>query len=405
MSFTLTTSTQASTKQVDLSSLPVTVVNKQPRGTGIFLVLFSLFWGGLPTMGLITSAYSGSFKPEMIFMLLFTVIGAAMFLGGIHMLIGSTTTIIDRNRVTVIKKSLFGTRQWTESLPAFMGITWRSEYHSGGKNRPSYTLYIVELKHSDAKKMVKLYESKSGADIRAIWENYCRQLNMPAVETDGNSVIKRDVADLDKSVRQLIEEGKVKVNMAPTSPPRDLAVKADGDVLELTVVKKKLAPLGFIIMLIVPLAFIYAGFFMKDCSVIFGLIGVVILVIFIAGAVYSYMSSNQIRIGRDEIHIRQRLPWGISDGEKIKTELIEVVRIGRKSGQGGDAVLLETDHGDFKVGEGLSRDALEWIKNCILRQIALQSNIQSHGLLDKSNASFNSSNFVSKIAPPPEQRL
>lgn len=402
MSISITTTTDAYTKQVNLSSLPSTTIEKQPKGGAIFMILFSLFWGGVPTMALVSSLTSNTAKPEMAFLLIFTIIGALLFLGGIHLLVASTTTVIDSNRVTVSKRSLFGTKQWSEALAAFQGITWRSEYHSGGKNKPSYTLYIVELKHTDPKKAVKLYESRAGGNIRAIWEDHCRKLNLPAVETDGKSIVKRDVADLDKSVKELIEEGKMKVDLNPTKPPPDLAVRADGDFLEVSTLRKKVAPLGLVITLILPIVFMYVGFFVKSASVVFGFVGLVIFVIMVAGAVYSYLSTDQIRIGRDEIRLRKRLPWGVSEGECIKIELIETVRIGNKSDQGGSAVLLETDSGIVEAGKGLSPEAMEWLKNCIMRQIAVQAENRSQGLLDKSRASFNSSNFVSKIGRPVE---
>ena len=371
MRINLSPSASAFTRRLDVSALPATRVDKGSKGTGIFMMIFALVWGGVPTLMLIASIASGEFDPAMLFTLIFSVIGAGLFAGGLHLLFSSTTTLIDRNRVTVTKKSLLGTKQWSEPLSAFEGILSRSEYHSGGKNRPSYTLYIVELRHADPKKAVRLYESRSDLDFHPIWEDYCRQLALPAVETDGDRLVKRDVADLDKSVRELVREGKVKVDFDPAKPPpAELSLRVDGDVLELTVVRKKSSPVGFAIALLIPCVFIYIGFFIKDCPIVFGIFGAIFLAIFAAVGVLSLLAREQISIGKDEIRSRQVMPWGVMEGARVRSADIEVVRIGKEAGAGRDAVLLQTDGGNVKVGEGLSSESLEWLKNCVTRIIS-----------------------------------
>jgi hypothetical protein len=44
--------------------------------------------------------------------------------------------------------------------------------------------------------------------------------------------------------------------------------------------------------------------------------------------------------------------------------------LGREGNQGRDSVLIETDQGNSKFGEGLSAESLEWLKNCIMRVIS-----------------------------------
>jgi hypothetical protein len=347
-------------------------VDRGSRVGGIFLIIFALLWGGMPTVMLISVIASGKFEPATLIILIFTVIGAGMIIGGLNLVVGSTTTVIDEHRVAVTKKSLFGTRQWSEQLSAFEGVLSRSEYHQGGKNQPSYTLYIVELRHSDSKKAVKLYESRSDLDFRTIWEGYCRRLNMPAVETDGKRLVKREVSDLDKSVKDLVREGKVKVEFDPSkAPPAELALRVDGDTLELTVVKKKSSLIPFAIALLIPCVFIYIGFFVKDCPVLFGIVGVLFFVLMLAGFIWSLVTKEQIRIGKEGILVRQLSPRGISEIASVRSETIEQVRIGKKDGTGQDALLLETDDGTFEAGKGLSSESLEWLKNCIVRVISV----------------------------------
>jgi hypothetical protein len=247
----------------------------------------------------------------------------------------------------------------------------RSEYHQGGKNQPSYTLYIVELRHPDPKKAVRLFVSKSDLGFRAIWEDYCRQLNVPAVELDGGKLVKRDVADLDKSVKELVKEGKVNVDFDPSKPPPDgLVLRINGNILELTVVKKS-PSIGLVIALLVPCVFIYIGFFVEGCPVAFGVFGAVFLVLFVLGGVWSVLAKDHKIVGKDEIRLRQSTPWGASEVACVSAETIEQVRIGSKAGNGRNAVLLETDGATIEVGAGLSAESLEWLKNCIVRVISV----------------------------------
>ena len=309
--FSTSSSLSAQTKRLDLSTIPATLVDKGSKGTGIFLMIFAIFWGGIPTAALISVIKTGKLRPDMFGLLIFTVIGTALFICGLYLLFSSTTTTIDGERVSVTKKSISGTKQWSEPLSAYEGVLSRSEYHPATKNSPAYTLHIIELQHNDPNKIVRLYQSRANTDFHAIWEDYCRKLNMPALETDGSKLIKRDVDDLDKSVKELVKEGKLQVEFDPSKPPPSgLSLKIDGNVLELTVVKKKSSPVGAVIALLVPAVFMYMGFFMKNCPIFFGVIGVIVLLVVLTAFIWSFIAKDQIRISKDEIHIRQSLAMG-----------------------------------------------------------------------------------------------
>jgi hypothetical protein len=369
--FSSVSSAAARTKSFDLSSIPATQVDKGSGCGGVVLLIFAVLWGGVPTAALISAMAAGKLRPDVVLILFFSVSGAGMFIGGVHLLFSSTTTTIDGERVSVTKKSLFGMRQWSELISAYEGVQSRSEYHSGGKNSPSYTLYIVELLHKDPKKTVRLYQSSDDEVFRTIWEDYCRKLNMPAIETDGSKMIKRDAEDLDKSVRELVKEGKVRLEFDPSKPPpHGLSLKVDGDALELTVVKKKSSPVRAVIAVLIPGAFMYIGFFVENCPVFIGTVGAAFFLAFLAAFIWSLIVKDQIRISKDEILISQLTPWGPTIGDRISSEDVEVVRIGRERNQGRDSVLIETDQGNSKFGDGLSAESLEWLKNCIMRVIS-----------------------------------
>jgi hypothetical protein len=359
------------TKQIDLTRLPVTQVEKGSRVAGIFIILFACLWGGIPTFALIKAVSSGTMQAGLWGLLIFSVIGTCVFLGGLYMMTCSSSTTLSLEQVDVIRKSIFGTKQWTARMSEFTGVRWRSEYHSGGKNRSSYTLYIVELLHPDPKKAVRLYESRMDMGIRGIGENACRALSLPAVEGDGASLVVRAVEDLDKSVKDLAREGKLKIDFDPSKPPpAGLTLKADGKFLELSVKTRKGGTFaGGLIGILFSGVFVYIGFFVKSGPLLFGIIGSIIMLVIILSVLWALITTEQIRVAKDEIHVRRQTPWGPTNGTRISTTGVEIVRIGKKSDQGSEGVLIETDGGTEVVGAGLPAPCLEWLKNCILKVI------------------------------------
>lgn len=358
-------------KEIDLSRLPVTQVDKGSRGGGIFLMLFACLWSGIPTLILIKAISSGAMEPGLWALLLFSIIGTGLFLGGLYMLTCQTTTVLSREHASVTQKSIFGTKQWTARLSDFTGIRSRSEYHPGTRHSPAYTLYIVELLHPAPKQTVRLYEARTESGVRGIWENACRVLALPAVEGEGATLVTRAVEDLDKSVRELAREGKLHVNFDPTKPPpAGLTLRVDATFLELSIKARKGPTIaGGLFGILFSGIFVYVGFFIKGGPFFFGIVGSVIMLIVILMVVWSLITTEQIRVAKEEIHSLRKTPWGLTTGIRINTTGVETVRIGKKGGQGATGILIETDGGTQIVGAGLPSPSLEWLRNCILKVI------------------------------------
>ena len=359
-------------KRIDLTHLPITQVDKGSKVAGVFLMGFAAFWGGIPTAVLIHAVSAGKMQAGLWGLLVFSVIGTGLFIGGLYLVTSRTTTILSHEQVSVTRKSLFGTLQWTAPLASFLGIRYRSEYHSGGKNRPSYTLYIVELHHKEPRKAVCLYESRSESGVRAIWEDACRKLSLPAVEGAGANLVIRSVEDLDKSVKELAQAGKLQVEFDPSlPPPAGLSLKADGRFLEVSVTKRAGGMLfGALFAVLFSGLFIYIGFFVRNAPIVFGIFGSGFLLIFLIVLAWTIITTEQIRVAKDEIQLRRQTPWGPTNGRRIDAATVEVVRIGKKDGQGSEGVLIETDAGTTLIGAGLPAGCLVWLKNCILKIIA-----------------------------------
>ena len=356
-------------KRMDLSTMPAVHTERAPRSSGVFLLIFSLVWGGVPTAVLVGALVNGHFQPAMLLILLFTVIGSGLFILGLRTLTNVTTIRFDEHDVSCESKWIFGYKSWRESLANYPGVVQRSEYHSGGKNRPSYTLYIVELHHDDKHRRVRLYESRSNDGIRPIWEDYCRQLGKPALEDDGGTLRARPVEDLDKSVRELAKEGKVDFTFDPSvPPPQGLTLSVQGDVLQVAMRKAKTSLPGMLLFLAIPSVFIYIGFFIKNVPVLFGVIGLIFLAVFLAAAVWAQVATAVLDISRGGVKLYWVTPWGNTPGMAMASDAIESVRIGAPAAGNTrtEVVLIHGDAATIPAGQGLDRAALEWLRNCIL---------------------------------------
>ncbi len=359
-------------REVDLSSLPTEYHDKAQRGGGCFLVAFSLLWGGLPTVFLIVSILRGTFEPGMLFVLIFTTIGAIMFIAGLKM--ASTRRVIRfaPDRISLDERSIFGHQAWSEPLSAFAGIASRSEHHSGGRNHPSYTLYIIELHHPEKRKRIRLYESRVERGLRKRLESYCRALNLPAMEGEGEHAVVRAVEDLDKSVRELAREGKLEVEFDPSRPPpTGFHLHLEGDRLRIELPPARPQPVGLLIALILPGIFIWVGFAVPGAPGFLGIMGILFLLILCLIAGVHVLARPILIVDPTSVHVAHRLPWGETKGRTIAAGHIETVRVGRAvENQGRPGVLLVTDARTETIGSGLDPQALAWLRTCILAVIA-----------------------------------
>lgn len=363
---------------IDLSQLPATHIDKSKRMIGIFMSLFSIFWGGVPLVILLNILNSGNGEndPAIFILFLFPLIGLGLLFAGIWMATHQKTIRIDANSVAVDSRSLFSHKNWVEPMHRYTGVLSRSERRSGGKNRSSYTLYIVELFHPDKNKRITLYVSRSEEGLRKKWENYARQLNKPALEGEAGNFRKREVEDLDKSVGELVKEGKLEVNFDPgKAPPKGFKTAVEHGKLRIELPMFSRFPFAILIALLFPAVFIYIGFWASDGPLIFGIFGILFLVFMAYAFLWRIIATPVLLLERSRIRLFHKTPWGETAGKILQSGNIESVRIGRITDRNvKEGVLVATDDHTMKIGEGLPVESLDWLKNCILTVIASDNN-------------------------------
>ncbi len=354
---------------MDVSRLPAERELRGGRSLGIFLVLFSAVWGGLPAIMLVVSLSKGGFEPAMAATLLFPVIGTALFLVGLNQFFIRGLIRVTETEVYYDRKSLFGHTVWSEPLAKYPGLLFRTEYHSGGKNRPSYTLHIVELHHPEKARRVVIHQSKSPEGVRRVWEESCRTLKLAALEEAGGQVIQRDAADLDKSVRELARERKIKVTFDPRqTPPEGIHVEVGEGTLTIALdlprmPMKVAAPwsLAAIGMMSLP--------FVVGAPMILLVVGLAFLAVPVAWTLFAGWIRQTIAVSPAEVRVAWQTPWGAGAETVLPAGEIEQVEVRKGAGSTTPALHVVTDQREVVVGPFLKPEARDWLRQCILAVI------------------------------------
>ena len=113
----------------------------------------------------------------------------------------------DGTNITIVDRAFGGKKTtYKEKLENYEGVQLRIEFFQFGfwnRNR-----YIIELRHKNLHKVAPLYISMNGRNIRKIWKDYAKKLNLPAIVFKNGDITKIDIEDLDKPLQTLAKEGK-----------------------------------------------------------------------------------------------------------------------------------------------------------------------------------------------------
>jgi len=359
--------------RIDLSSPPVEAHQTGSKAGAVFLILFALVWGGFPVVGLFSVLQSGDVGPELFIFLIFPVIGVGILLFGIHNFLWRRAIAFDGQSFTVTESGLKGTKSWTEPLAAYEGVM-RNTRRVKTKNS-SYTLYMIDLVHPDPDRKINLFTDTADSGFRGRWEQLARELNLPAFEQGEGGMVRRDSGDLDKSVGELIQEGKVDIDYdALSRPATGLAVDIDGDTIAITRTGPQNPWWGSLIAVLFPLIFVGVGFFVSDLGlfgrIIFGGMGLLFEVLFVIGVYQDLTTRARLRVGPDGVRVNKVGSRGENKGKFIPAAEIEAITMKRKDNGGRSSVVISSDRENLRFGVGLPRMSREFAMNTVLAKVA-----------------------------------
>lgn len=355
--------------RIVLAHLPVRRVEPGLRVAGIILGVV----GGSMVLGM-TGVWFGEFTLWGL-VTPFAWVGVLIFLLGVHLFIRRKEVVLDAEHVAVRTRGLIGSKAWEEPLSAYRGVMIRSRWVTGGQHGQSHQVFLVELKHEDPKKTVEVFESRRDRGWHATWRDISLRFRLPAMEETPEGVRVSLPEELEKSVREKVREGALEIAFDPSvPPPPGLAVRAVSGGLDIRVLTRNWRSPG----LWAGVGLILAGTILSSVLIAWevpGLVTALLLAGFGLGAAVHVggflISTHRLGVSSDGVTISVMTPMGERRKQEIDPVRINGVEMGAPKGQqGGVCLHILTDDGRIYFGAGLSRDAVEWVRNCLLAAVA-----------------------------------
>lgn len=362
--------TKILSEQQEITSLPHTIYSNGSAVLGVFLTLFSLpFWGGAGFF-LINILYKGTFEPGHLLLLIFVLVGIGVFLLGLSQFFSKQSCLLSINTIEFNSKGLFGKKTWSESTRNYEGIFSTTETRStGGQNSSTYKVYVLRLHHTDKAKSILLYESRQEKPIRGLWEKYSQLFNLPCIEETEEGIIKRDTADLNKSIKQLAQEDKIDIDFSPgMRAPKGLSL--DRRIDEWAISQNSIPVKSFMMIPLVAAflsLFVYIGFW-TDAPVIFGIFGIGILLLLMIHLIWCIITTQVCILNNKELRVFHKTPWGKTKGKNLPLNEIESINI-KKRDVMNKYLEIVSDKKKISFTTGLSDQSLKWLKNCLLYRL------------------------------------
>ena len=350
---------------------------------GIVLALLGVtLYGSFPTVSAFGSIIESAFHIAPI---VIALVGVSVFCRSVVSLIDRRTVKIEDGRVTASRRSLFRSESWSESISAYDGVRWRQIVvypygrTSGNRIRPPRYYQILDLKHPDPTRSVTLHVTRGNDISRPKWEQFSKLLDVPAIDEAHGETQVRAAGDVDKSIKELSDEGKIQAEWDERPLPAGLKLMHEGDkadpdqqVIEVTILARLFPVWLYGVILALGTFLLSVGIFdLAFLPVLFG--GA------LGGGViwhwqYEQRNPRKVRITRSVVEMKTPNPGNPPMHSTIHHGTIESVNISKQVGDShgllGAQLVILTDQGEYKTGSGLSREGLVWLRDLILSAVA-----------------------------------
>ena len=273
----------------------------------------------------------------------------------------------DGVNITIVDRAFGGKKTtYKEKLENYEGVQLRIEFFQFGfwnRNR-----YIIELRHKNLHKVAPLYISMNGRNIRKIWKDYAKKLNLPAIVFKNGDITKIDIEDLDKPIQTLAKEGKISNTFDINSPlPKEtvLVRKRDKKVIKVSHViwdAYNIILLAFLFMLWCGLfAFILSG---RICPVSGFIFGAVLLWL-----TTLHFRRDKIAIKKDKLVIVHKFPLRNFKNDELFKKDIEAIEVTENPATGRSFLSIYSNSKMVIFGKKLSLQDLQWVRAFLINDI------------------------------------
>ena len=316
------------------------------------------------------------FMNPTFFDLVIILVGAGIVLSLFLSYIRYKKIFFDGKKVQIIYRPAFGAKKVVkESIGNYEGVRFRIEFFQFGfmtKNK-----YIIELYHKNPQKTAPLYISTKGKNIRKIWEYYAQKLNLPAVVLTDEGMVRREVSDLDKSIKEMVEEGKTINSYNDREPlPPTIAFVRKRDK---TVIKARkifwdayniiawfcLLLFGGVLLFASFNAEVVSSHFSREFILAFYVVGLFI----IAASVIALFRKDKIVVKRDKIVIVHKFMLFSRKNNEIKKADIEAVEVTVNPATGRYYLSIISDNRTAIFGKKIPIEDLRWVKKFLINEV------------------------------------
>jgi hypothetical protein len=169
---------------------------------GFFIMIFSLFWGGMPTCMMISLIASGRSDGPMCVFPIFTVVGLVVFAFGLSMLYSGTTVIFDGNRNVIIitRRSMASEQKEEHSVKEIREVLYSTEIRRRSKGG-SDQVWLVDL-IGEIGDSLRMGAQASELAMRARAELLAKHLKIPMRDTTSGEELVRMPEELDRALAE-----------------------------------------------------------------------------------------------------------------------------------------------------------------------------------------------------------
>lgn len=349
---------------------------------GLFLVLLGIFelTNGLNYQNQLfsklpfpeTNVVYQSFLSPVFFDCIIILLGLGIICSLILSYLRYKKIFFDGKNITMITRSPFGKKiTYKNKISNFLGVMLRIEFVQCGfvpQNR-----YIVELLHKSSVQTVPLYISSSGKDIRKIWVDYARKLNLPTLLYTDEGILKRDVSDLDKSLLEMADIWNLNGKFDPKSKHSSrIAVKETPDKIIIKLRKvlwDAYNILGALCILMLALTMFIVSFnpagFSKEFLIVFYLI----CSLGIVAAIFVLFRKEKLVLKKDKIVNTHKYFLFSTKHDEILKKDIKGVYVTLNPATERYFVTITSSEKNIIFGKKLPIQDLKWIKNYVIEKI------------------------------------
>lgn len=310
------------------------------------------------------------------FDVVFILIGLGMVAAAVLSYLRYRKISFDGKNVTIVNRSGWGGKETlVENVKNYQGVRLRIDMVQLGlvtRNR-----YIVELFHKDSAKIIPLYISLSGSNVRQIWEDYARAFNLPALINTDEGLVSRDVKNLNKSVKNMAELGYVIDTYDSFEPlPDNIAYARKKDKIVLKVRKiiwDAYNILAWIVIFIIGAAVIIGAYNFEQMKpqlitpgfLTTGLFALAVIII----AVFILFRKEKLVIKKHKIVHTHKYMLFSTKHDEIAKDSIEMVDVTENPATGRYFVSLISDDKTITFGRKLPKEDLRWVKKFLIHMI------------------------------------